>query len=193
MVLLVLVGVELGELSDRLVEGRTLAEVGGDGDAVTRASVRPGQRPSTYLRVDLQRRRAHHVDVGGGLGVPELSDVEVPGLTVDPFGPHPAEEDVAGGLHQSLALHDPSTVVVELALPDERLEHGRFGLLGLEEQRVLAIAASEEEDPGPGADAADADRLAAEVDELEPVEQSHPVVRKGPAVLAQEWSERGSH
>ena len=41
---LVLVGVALGEVGDRLVEPVLLAEVRGDGDRVARSGVGPGQR-----------------------------------------------------------------------------------------------------------------------------------------------------
>jgi hypothetical protein len=46
VVAFVLVGVGFGEVSDRLVEPGRAAEVGGEGDAVTGAGVRPGQGPS---------------------------------------------------------------------------------------------------------------------------------------------------
>ena len=131
----------------------------------------PGECPPTYLGVNGHGRVRHDIDVCRALRVPQLTDIEVSGLAIDPFYPDPAEEDVAGRLHQSLALDDSPTVVVELALPDETLEHRRLGLLGLQEQGVLAITAGEQEDPGPGADAADTDHLAGEVDQLEALEQ----------------------
>ena len=43
------------------------------------------------------------------------------------------------------------------------LEHRGLRLLGLQDERVLAVAADEQDHPGPGADAADADHLAGHV------------------------------
>ena len=77
----------------------------------------------------------------------------------------PAEHHVARRLHQPLALDHALAVVGELALAEERLEHRRLRLLHLQEQRVLVVAADEEDDPRPGPDAADADDLAGGVDE----------------------------
>ena len=51
----------------------------------------------------------------------------------------PAEEDVAGRLHQPLAGDDPLAAVVVLALADELLQHRRLGFLDLEEERVLIV------------------------------------------------------
>ncbi len=45
-------------------------------------------------------------------------------------------------------------------LREERLEHRGFGLLELQEQRVVAVAAEQQRDPDPRADAADPDDLA---------------------------------
>ena len=52
----------------------------------------------------------------------------------------------------------------EPALAQERLEHGGFRLLELEEERVVLVAAEQEQDPGARTDAADADDLAGGVD-----------------------------
>ncbi len=76
------------------------------------------------------------------------------------------------------------SVLVELALADKGLEHRRFGLFRLEEERVVAVATGEQEDPGSGADAADADHLAAEVDDLIALEQLLTLVRESLAVAA---------
>ncbi len=80
-----------------------------------------------------------HVDVDGELPVPELADVEVAGLPVEPgLGPLPAQEDVAGGLHEPLAGHDPLALVGVLAGAHVPAEHRLRGLLDLEEQRVVS-------------------------------------------------------
>src|SRR5882757_5354301 len=96
---LVLVRVGLGEVAHRAIEGIPLAEVGGDRHPVAGASMRPRERPAAELSVQPHRRRSHPLHLGGALAVPELADVEV---AADPLRSRrqPAEEDVAGGLHQ---------------------------------------------------------------------------------------------
>ena len=88
----------------------------------------------------------------------------------------PAEEDVTGGLHEALALDDPAAVVVVLAGPDERLEHGRIGLLELEEEHVVVVAPLEQDEVTTGADTADADDLEGDVDEPVALEQVPAIV-----------------
>ena len=56
------------------------------------------------------------------------------------------------------------------------LQHRRRGLLDLQEQRVLLVAALQQHDERPGADAADAHDLAGHVDDLEPLEQVAAIV-----------------
>ena len=96
----------------------------------------------------------------------------------------PAEHDVARGLHQALAFDDALPGVGEPTRAQVRLEHGRPGLLELEEQRVLVIVAEHEQDPRARADAADADHLARRVCVVEALEQVAAVVGQGATVGA---------
>ena len=59
----------------------------------------------------------------------------------------PAQEDVAGGLHQALPGDDPLAVVGELALARVGLDHRPLRLLDLEEQRIVLVAADEQGHP----------------------------------------------
>ena len=77
VVALVLVGVGLGERGDRAIERVTRAEVAGDGDGIPGARVGAGQRPRAQPRVERHRLGPHRGDVGGGLRVPQLAQVEV--------------------------------------------------------------------------------------------------------------------
>src|SRR5205814_738664 len=88
---------------------------------------------------------------------------------------HPAEEDVARGLHQSLSDHHSLPVVRELAGTEEFFEHRRLGLLHLQEEWVLAVAADQQRNPRARAYAAHSHHLAGEVGQLELLEQ-HPAV-----------------
>ena len=86
-------------------------EVGGDGDPVAGAGVRTGQGGAADVRRRAPCPPAHRVDAGDALPVAQLAYVEVALAAVDACGPLPAEEDVAGGLHQPLAGHDPFALV----------------------------------------------------------------------------------
>src|SRR5512139_1177295 len=96
-----------------------------------------GERPAAELRVERHRLGSHPLDHRRSLAIPELTDVEVTVLAIWPFRSHPAEEDVAGGLHQALAFDHPPTLMLELTCPGERLQHRALCFLRLEEQRVL--------------------------------------------------------
>src|ERR671931_2535095 len=89
-----------------------------------------------------------------------------PGVNVQP-----AEEDVAGGLHEPLSGDDALAVIRELAGPEEGLEPRGLGFLDLQEKRILVVAAQQQGDPRAGADASDPDDLAGEVVQLELLEQ----------------------
>ena len=100
--------------------------------ACARASVQP--HACAYSS---SPRGSDRFQVDRGLPVPELADVEVARAAVEALRvADPAEEDVARGLHQPLALDDALAVVRVLALPEHRLEHRRLRLLDLEEERI---------------------------------------------------------
>ena len=144
-----------------------------------------GECPAARLPVRGRARGDGCLDGERALPVLELADVEVAWLPVEAGADVlPAEEDVAGRLHQALAGDDPLAAVRVLALADESLQHRRLRLLDLQEQRVLLVDAEEEHDPGAGADAADPDHLTGEVDEPELLEQVAAVGLERPAVGA---------
>ncbi len=124
------------------------------------------------------------LDHRGALPVAELTDVEVAIDSVDAVHPIPAQEDVAARLHQVLSVHHSFPGRPPVAVPDELLQHGRLGLFGLEEERIGPVATEHQDDPGPGADAADTDDLARHVDQTELLEQVSAVALQRPAVAA---------
>jgi hypothetical protein len=103
--------------------------------------------------------------------IPELAEVEVALDAVDADDAVPAEHDVAGGLHQALTLDDPLAVACVLALAQEGLKHRGLGLLELQEQWIVVVAADHQHDPRAGADAADPDDLAGRVHVAEALQQ----------------------
>jgi len=93
-----------------------------------------GEGPAAHLAVDGQTHRREGFDLDRSLPVPELAHIEVAFLFVHPEGREPAQEDVAGGLHQPLPLHHPLAMVVEIACSDVLLE-------GASRQDLLAALA----------------------------------------------------
>ena len=83
----------------------------------------------------------------------------------------PAEEDVAGRLHEPLPRDDTLPLVAVLAPTAKVLQDGRLRLFGLQEQRFVAVTGIHEHDPGAGANAADSDYLTSDLDQLELLEQ----------------------
>jgi hypothetical protein len=82
-----------------------------------------GKCPAADPTIDRQSLRRQGLDLDRSLPVPELTDVEVSFAAVEAQRWEPAEEDVARGLHQPLALDNPLAVASELALADVGLEH----------------------------------------------------------------------
>src|SRR5262249_18648007 len=145
------------------------------------------ERPAAEPSVGEHRVRLHQLDDRRALRIPELPEVEVARLAVEPLlGVDPAEEDVARGLRQPLTLDHALAVVRELALAHERLEHRRLRLLRLQEQRIAAVAPEQEYDPRPRPDAADADDLTGEVDHAVPLDQLAAVAGERTPVRADE-------
>src|SRR5204863_1426589 len=102
----------------------------------------------------------------------------------------PTEEDVARRLHEPLTFDHPLPVVGVSALADERLQYGRLCLLGLQEERILSIPAQQQDDPGAGPDASDADHLPCEMNEAEVLEQMLPVSLQGSTVRTDQFVDR---
>ncbi len=98
----------------------------------------------------------------------------------------PPEEDVARGLHEALAGHDPLPMVAEPALGEVPFEHGALGLLHLEEERIGVVATCEQRDEATRADAPDADHLPRQVDELVLLQEMLAVVLERATVLTEE-------
>src|SRR5881227_1061753 len=69
VVVVVLIGVGLGELDERAVEAVALAEVRRDRDAVAAARVRTRQRPAAEFAVRGQAARDHPLDLRRSLPV----------------------------------------------------------------------------------------------------------------------------
>src|SRR5439155_6804570 len=94
------------------------------------------------------------VDLRGALHVAELSDVGV-----EAVGARPAEEDVAGRLHDSLTDNDALPLVSVRGPPRVGREHRRLGLLDLEKEGVEIGDTGEQDDEAACAHAADAHDL----------------------------------
>src|SRR4029077_4763136 len=84
-----------------------------------------------------------------------------------------------------LSLDHPPAVVAVAASSEVRLQHGGLRFLQLKEQGVGLVPSEEERDPALRPDAAHADDLVSDVDDLESVEQVAPIVLKRPSVAAE--------
>lgn len=117
------------------------------------------------------------LDDGRDLHVAQLAHVDVAAQR----GARPAEEDIAGRLHQALAGHHALPLVGVQALACMGLQHRRARLLHLQEQRVV-VRGHEQAHAADGADAADADHLECVVEEVIAVEQRARVLGQAVAV-----------
>src|ERR1700738_4678852 len=75
---LVLIGIDLGERTDGVVEDLARPEGSGDGDPVTRSGVGPGEGPAAEPAIGGHALRYHLISVGRALPIAQLTDVEVP-------------------------------------------------------------------------------------------------------------------
>jgi hypothetical protein len=141
------------------------------------------------LAVRREPDRHHAAGLERALAVAELAYVEVAAPAVDAGRPLPAEEDVARGLHQPLADDDPLAGVAVLGRRVEPFQHRGLGLLRLQDERVVDVAAHEQDDPAAGADAADPDDLAGHVRQPEPAGQDPPLGRQAARVARDQVGE----
>ena len=86
-------------------------------------------------------------------------------VAVEALAALPAEEHIEGRMGKPLPAHHALAVVGELARAEVGLEHRRDGFLHLQHERIAAATPDEQQHPGTGADAADADDLAGHVHE----------------------------
>ena len=140
--------------------------------------------PHAARHHQLRLRRCPSSRAAGGRRSPGAC----PSMPVDPL---PAQEDVAGGLHQPLAGDHPLALVAVRARPRVRgRARRRPASLAWRKQRILAVPAEQEDDPAAGADAAHADHLAGHVDDPNSREQGPPV--RGQAAAVPLGAARGS-
>ena len=93
------------------------------------------------------------------------------------------------GLHQVLPGDNALALVGVSAAAGVVGEHRGLGLFGLEEQWFLAVVGLQQQDPGAGADAADPDDLAGDLDQLELLHEVPAVGLQGARVLVEEVGE----
>src|SRR5262249_48306527 len=124
----------------------------------------------------------HPVDGKRALPIAELAHIEIDRHSVDDR-PAPTEQQIARGLHQTLAGDHALRGAGVLAGTDKTFEHGRLCFLELKEQWVVGVRALEETDPAARSDAPDPDDLARQLHEAKLLEQGATIVRQAAAVL----------
>src|SRR5260370_10462162 len=88
----------------------------------------------------------------------------------------PAQEDVAGGLHQALAGDDAVAVVAQPAATRKRLQNGSLRFLDLQEQGILGVSRIQEQNKAARADAANSHYLAGKIHETVPFQQGAAIL-----------------
>ena len=98
----------------------------------------------------------------------------------------PAQEYIAGRLHQPLAFDHPLALVLEEALAGEGCEDGLLRFFHLQEEGVLSVSPQQECHVRPGAYATHAHYLARGVDHAVALQQVSAVALQRPAVGAKD-------
>jgi len=106
---------------------RRSCHVPAERDRTSGTGVGERERPATTC-VEVSARGAEGFDADADLDVPQLA------MKKCAWAVGPAEEHVAGGLHEPVAVHDALAVVVEDARAGVRLQHRGARLLDLEEE-----------------------------------------------------------
>src|SRR5215470_6510230 len=132
-VALVLVRVGHREVREGPIERLRLPEIARDQPGCARARVRAGERPPTGFRVLPHGPWREELGERLELHVAELAQVEVTTLGPD----RPAQEQVAGCLHEALAYHHPLATIGIGGGARVGLEHRAACFLHLEEERIV--------------------------------------------------------
>jgi len=168
------VGVGVGEGVDGIVKTARVAEIRGEGDGVSGASVAAGEEFAANIGVSLKASSGEAGEVEAGFVVVQLADKIVAGLTVGVGDGGVTEERVRGELHGALAVDDAMALVgmrvavrkiervggarLFFDLQKQRVENtggGRFGWRGM--VRAFKVDAVIARADGAGADDFEAD------------------------------------
>src|SRR5215470_1442573 len=153
-----------------LIERLRLPEIARDQAGCAGARVRAGERPPTGFRVLPHGPWREELGERLELHVAELAHVEV--TTLGPDGP--AQEEIAGRLHESLADDHPLAAIGIGGGAYVGLEHRAACSLHLQEERIVG-ARREERDRASGPHAPHSDHLGRDVLELVAIEE-HPAI-----------------
>jgi hypothetical protein len=156
IVTFVLICVSDCEIRERVFKRCTLSHIAGKHGRVSGSGVSFAESPSAKRSVPVQIWRVHSFDGGFDLGVAQLAHIEMPWRISRET--HPAEENVAGSLHNALANHNALTMVCELARAGVRFDEGLSGLLELQEEWIVVIG-NEEGDAAQQSDASHSNDL----------------------------------
>ena len=145
-------------------------EIPGNLRCVARAGVSTGQHAGAERRVVREPVGIEPLDRNRGFHVPKLAHIEIASSEL-----RPAEERIAGSLHDALSGYDPLAIVWERAPGQVRLEDGRWRLLELEEQRIIRAGTLQQQDVGSEPDAADTHYFAGYVGDVVPIQEEAPI------------------
>lgn len=171
MVAFALVRIRDGKVGNGPVEFVTPAKVTADFCRLAGTGVGASEGPAAQFGVLRHRASVEDFDEDLDLHVPELADVEMAATRAS----QPAQEEIAGRLHEAAPIHDPLTVVREQALPSIRLQDRGARFFDLQEKCVL-FTGKEKRDTAPRADAAHADNLDCDVLEFVTINEYAPII-----------------
>src|SRR5271157_5182912 len=146
VILFRLVGVGYRVLLQGVVETLARSQVPGNHDCTASLRMSTRQRPAAQGGVRYQRARPKRFHFRGDLHVAELTNV-----VIVPLRAAPAEEDVAGCLHQALAFHHPIPLVCVATLAPRRLQYRPARFLDLQEERIVVVQKEGNHAAGPHA------------------------------------------
>src|SRR5277367_737383 len=166
VVALGLIGVRSREFHYCVVEGVAGAEVTANRRRISRAPLRQGNCPAARISEIREVGGIFRIDRHRNLHVAQLAHVKMSaGLQTD----HPAQEYVAGGLHQALAINHPLSVGRKHTAGGVWLEHRSARFLDLQKQGS-GLRVAEQRYLAERPDTADADDFEGHIEQLEPIE-----------------------
>src|SRR6516164_9751858 len=123
-ILLVLIGVGLGEVGERLIKTVTATQVFANQFCIAAAGMGARQDPAAVIRVDAHRGWVVNLDHRLDLYIMQLANIEMPPSAAI----RPSQAYITSRLHQPLPNHDALAVIVVMRLAEIWFEHRRRGL-----------------------------------------------------------------
>ena len=179
-----LFGVTDGKLDEGGVELVAGAEIACNASSVTGAGLSAGESPTTNTDIFKPIGFAHVGKIELHFHIAELTKVEMMALVIV----SPAKENVAGRLEHTLAGNNALAMIGVATFASVRLKDGGEGLFELEKQGSVVVA-DKQGDIAAGADTADTDDFAGDVDNLVAIKKNAALVGESGAITAKHFDD----